>query len=82
MGIDTPAVQAMTAAAATPSTSIMDTVSAFFLRGTIIILGFIFVAVALSMFKPPAVIQETVGGVARVGGHIRRAAKATAVIAS
>jgi len=39
------------------SASLGDTLSSWFVRGVVIILGFIFVAVGLSMFKVPAAQQ-------------------------
>lgn len=39
------------------ATVIADGVSEWFVRGTVMILGFIFVAVGLNMFKPREIIQ-------------------------
>lgn len=47
---------------ATTSMSFSDQVASYFVRGTVIILGFIFVAIGLSMFKVP-VVTDFVQGV-------------------
>ena len=52
-----------------------STISDLFLRGVIIILGFIFIAAALSMFKSPAIIQQT-------GNALKTGAKSVANVAT
>lgn len=42
------------------SGGILGAIGAFFLRAVVILLGFIFLAVGLSMFKSPAIISEPV----------------------
>lgn len=57
------------------STGLGDEISQLFLRGVIIILGFIFTAVALTMFKSPEIITSTAQGFKKVGGSIKGAIK-------
>lgn len=57
---------AANASASLGTTSIAD----YFFRGVIIILGFIFMAVGLSMFRQAVVIQQTGNAFKKVGKHI------------
>lgn len=57
---------------AAPEISIWDKISAFFLRATVIILGFIFVAVGLSMFRSqtPLILNQVSKGAKSLGKKV------------